>query len=285
MFGVYGIDLQILDSIPSEYQIQNNTIPSNIDPSTLSFQSKLLLAPLAFFASNLLTTVGVMDNGETRTIGRFWRLDTDLINPALTAVEMVLIRLNTDFTPSGNFPVHLNASGTRIGYDAAVCVQRWDPWIVETSNATTSSPSVVGIIAKGSGANPPPPSGKLKGHPITNNTRYLNVTRKDAAFRTAYNNSIGQMIKDNGRRGSYIPSPTVGPIVPPRTIFPLTPTYSAGCFSHQWHYAPWIHGALPRPARHHPRTDHCSQRSTVPSGVGIRRRTIVQRSNTGLYHL
>jgi len=216
MFGVYGIDPQdIFNTIPAEYQIQNNVVPSNIDPSTLSFLCKLLLAPLSFFASNLLTTVGVPDTGETLTIGRFWRLDLSLLNPGFTAVEMVLIRLDTSFASFGNFPVHLNASGTSIGYDAAVCVQRWDPWIVETSNATTSSPSVVGIVGKGSGGTSPQPSGKLKGHQIANNNRRLNVTGKDPAFRTAYNNSVGQMLKDNGRRGSYIPSPTVGPIAPP----------------------------------------------------------------------
>jgi len=220
MFGVYGIDPQeMFNSIPPENRIQNNVVPSSIDPSTLSFMSRLLLAPLSFFASNLLTTVEVADTGETLFIGRFWRLVLSLSDPGLTTVEMVLIRLDTDFASSGHFPVYWNASGTRIGYDAAVCVQRWDPWIVETSNATTSSPSVVGIVGKGSGGTSPQPSGKLKGHQIANNNRRLNVTGKDPAFRTAYNNSIGQMLKDNGRRGRYIPSPTVGPIAPPRVQY------------------------------------------------------------------
>ena len=253
---MYGIDLQTSGMIPPEYQIQNNTIPSNIDPSTLSFQSKLLLAPLSFFVSNLLTTVEATDTGETLAIGRFWRLDNSFVYPGLTTVEMVLIRLDTDFASSAHFPVYWNVSGTRIGYDAAVCVQRWDPWIVETSNTTTSSPSVVGIVAKGSGGTLPQPSGKLKGHPVTN-TRRLNVAGKDAAFRTVYNNSFGQMIKDNGRSGRYIPSPTVGPIVPPHTTFLLTPTYSTGSFSHQWRWASWIHRALPGPGRHYPRTGQC----------------------------
>ena len=219
MFGILG-------TVPAtpEFQIQNNTVPPNIDPSTISFQSKLLLAPPPFFASNLLTTVGVTDTGETLAIGRVWSLDLSPVSPGLTTVEMVLIRLNTDFTPSGRFPVYLNESGTRIGYDAVVCVHKWEPWIVETSNTTTSPPSVLRIVAKGSGGTLLQPSGELKGHPITN-TRHLNVTGKDSAFRTAYNNSFGQMLKDNGRSGRYIPSPTVGPIVPPGTTFLLTPTY------------------------------------------------------------
>ena len=230
MFGISG-------TVPGtpEFQIQNKNVPPNIDPSTLSFQSKLLLAPLSFLAPNLLTTVGVADTGETLFIGRVWRLDFSAGFPGLTTVEMVLIRLDTNFAPLGRFPVYLNESGTRVGYDAAVCVHRWEPWMVQASNATTSPPSLLGIIAKGSGGTPPQPSGKRKGDPIVNTTRYLNTVGKDSAFRAAYNNSFGQMIKDNGRSGRYIPSPTVGPIVPPRTTFLLTLTYSTGRLSHQRH--------------------------------------------------
>jgi len=251
MFGISGNV-----SVAPEFQIQNDTVPPNIDPSTLYAQSKLLLAPLSFFASNLLTTVGVMDTGETLAISRFWSLDFNLVDPGFTAVEMVLIRLNTAFAPSGRFPVYLNESGTTTGYEAAVCVHRWEPWIVETSNTTTSPPSVLRIIAKGSGGTLPHPSGKIRGAPIAN-TRRLNVTGKNSAFRTVYNNSFGPMLKDNGRSGRYIPSPTVGPIVPPGTTFFLTPTYSTGRFSHRWRWTFWIHRALPRPACDYPRTGQC----------------------------
>jgi len=200
--------------------------------------------------------VGALDTGETLFIGRVWRLDLNLLSPGLTTVEMVLVRLNTAFAPSGRFPVYLNESGTTTGYDAAVCVHRWEPWIVETSNTTTSPPSVLRIIAKGSGGALPPPSGELQSDPITN-TRRLNVTGKDSAFRTVYNNSFGQMLKDNGRIGRYIPSPTVGLIVPPPTTFLLTPASSTGRFSHRWRWTFWIHRALPRTPRGYPWTGQC----------------------------
>jgi len=143
-------------------------------------------------------------------------------HPGYTAVEMVLIRLNTSFTPSGRFPVYsekslpdVNGTETRIGYDAAVCLQKYEPWIVETYNTSIVSPSTLRIIEKAS--NSSLPSGKIQGDPITNGTRYLNTTNKDVAFWVAHSNGINQIWKDNDRGSSYVPSPTVGPAVPPPT--------------------------------------------------------------------
>jgi len=54
------------------------------------------------------------------------------------SLEIVLVRLNNSFVPSGQFPVfnevpETDAAGreTRIGYDAAVCVELYEPWVVE----------------------------------------------------------------------------------------------------------------------------------------------------------
>lgn len=54
------------------------------------------------------------------------------------SVEIVLVRLNNSFVPSGQFPVfsevpEIDAMGkeTRIGYDAAVCVELYEPWVIE----------------------------------------------------------------------------------------------------------------------------------------------------------
>jgi len=53
-------------------------------------------------------------------------------------VEIVLVRLNNSFVPSGQFPVFSEVPGidaggreTRIGYDAAVCVELYEPWVIE----------------------------------------------------------------------------------------------------------------------------------------------------------
>jgi len=53
-------------------------------------------------------------------------------------VEIVLVRLNNSFVPAGQFPVfsevpEVDAGGreTRIGYDAAACVELYEPWVIE----------------------------------------------------------------------------------------------------------------------------------------------------------
>lgn len=60
-------------------------------------------------------------------------------------------RLNTTYSTSGTFAIYsddfvLDANGTemRIGYDAAVCLELYEPYIVETYNSTTGVPSSTG---------------------------------------------------------------------------------------------------------------------------------------------
>jgi len=209
----------------------NDTIPSNIDPSTISYLSKFLLTPLAFFASNPCTTVKWWNNGvghsfHTRTI-----LDAGSVgNQGWMTAETVLIRLNTSFIPSGRFPVYSNESlpdanrvKTRIGYDAAVCLQRYEPWIIEVHNASIGSPSALRIVGRGYDGTSQLPSGNIRGTPIVN-TRNLNTTGKYTAFFLAHNGVVNQMVKDNGRDYPYVPSPTVGFVVPSRSTLILTLT-------------------------------------------------------------
>ena len=142
-------------------------------------------------------------------------------NQGWTSVETVLIRFDTRFTPSGRFPVHFNKtepgeSGliTRIGYDAAVCVQKYEPWITETYNTSTGSASALKIIGGGNNSTLQSPDGKIRGDRISDITRDLNTTRKDLAFAVARKISINQLMKLTASRdGFYIPSPTVGPVV------------------------------------------------------------------------
>ena len=199
-----------------------------------------------------------------------------------TAVETFVLRFDTEDTPSGRFPVYLNMSlphadwlpGHVIGYDAAVCIQRYEPWIIEAYNTSIASPSALRIVGKGSFSTPLSPSGNIQGVPIEN-TRYLNTTGKESAIRVAYGNSLNKMVKELSRNDDYLPSPTVGPAMPPRTTFLLT-SYPVGRFFYRRHWTLWIRRTLQRPTRGHPRTDLCGLHSTVHRGVGTHRRTIVR---------
>ena len=201
--------LQDLDS--------NDTIPSVIDPSKISYLGEFLILSTSF-VSDSRTAVKWWQTGTAHSFHSHPIPDTDVISDQVwTTVETVLIRLNTSFTPSGRFPVYSNESvtdangvETRIGYDAAVCVEMHEPWIIEAYNTSVGSPTTLRIDEKGY-RNTSLPSGKIQGDPIQN-TRYLNTTGKNLAFVVAHDNSINQMLKDNGRDFFYVPSPTVGPV-------------------------------------------------------------------------
>ena len=185
------------------------TIPSNIDPSTISFFSEVLSIPLAFFMSHPCATVDAADNSNSVTIASARDLERD--SGGWTSVDVFLIRSADMYTPSGHFPVYMNKSATYlIGCDAAACVQRYEPWVVEVANKSTVSPSVLRVVGRGDGSPPLPPSGAIRGAPLAN-LRYLNTTEKLGPFRIGHDNSVYQIMSDNRRDPHpYFPFPAVG---------------------------------------------------------------------------
>jgi len=138
-------------------------------------------------------------------------------NQGWTTVETILLRFYTAYTPSGRFPVYLDSpidvDERWMGYDAAVCVRKYEPWIIETYNATITSPSALRVIGKADGSTPLLPSGNIQGDQIKN-TRYLNTTEKSQAFAVAHRISVELVTKDNNLDGRYRPYLTVGSVVP-----------------------------------------------------------------------
>lgn len=69
-------------------------------------------------------------------------------------LENIIVRLNTTYTQSGKFSRYgdeiLDAAGnpTYIGYDAAVCLELFEPWILETYNSTVGLPNSLRIVDK-----------------------------------------------------------------------------------------------------------------------------------------
>ena len=70
-------------------------------------------------------------------------------------MENILVRLNTTFAPKGTFGTRSNHSipnkdgfATFIGYDAAVCLELYEPWIVEVYNSSVGFPSSMRIVDK-----------------------------------------------------------------------------------------------------------------------------------------
>ena len=154
-------------------------------------------------------------------------------NQGWMTVDTAVIRLNTSLTPSGRFPVYWNESlrrfgQVRLGFDAVVCVQKYEPWIIEAYNTSTGSSFASRIVEKQSNLDSTSlsPSGTIRGAQVEN-TRYLNTTGKDIVFSAAHGFSLNRFTEANddlGRttRGLYTPTSTVGPAVPPCATILLT---------------------------------------------------------------
>jgi len=208
---------------------KNLTIPSNLDTSAVSYVGEFSSPPLAFFISNTCTAAKLPNNGEGV------RLHS--ITPKVagdqgwTTVETAFIQLDTGYTPFGRFPGYWdrpvpNQADVKVGYDAAVCVQRYEPWIVEAYNSSTGSSFALRIVGKGDGSTSLSPGGNLQGAPITN-TGYLNSTGKGFVFSSVHNHSVSRFWESNTDQGHYytgqcLPTPIVGPVLPPRTTLLLT---------------------------------------------------------------
>ena len=171
-------------------------------------------APLASPVSNPYTTVRSAEDHQGISLHSIVdSYPSPVGDQGWTTVETVLIQLSTTSTPSGRFPV----VSTGTGFDAAVCVQKYEPWIVGVYNTSIAPPSALGIIKRGEGSTSLLPSGNIRGAQIGGTTRYLNATQKYSAFVVAHTNSIHRMkeVSSGDPDFLYRPFLTVGPVVPP----------------------------------------------------------------------
>jgi len=243
-----------------------DTIPSNINSSTISFLCEFLSTHLTLFMSHSRSAAAWHHSVFSATFDSIMPPITGV--QAWTIVDIVLVRLNTSLTPSGKFPVYSDTPpqgydwpGTRLGFDAAVCVQRYEPWILEAYNATTGPPHALGIIGKVNTSVSVSPSGSIRGARIAN-TGYLNTTGKEIVIEAAHINSVYRMLDVNNDQGhdwgSCAPTPAVGPAVPLQPTSLLTLTYFTDCFFHGREWNSGIHRTVSNQVRRYPRTGGCS---------------------------
>ena len=235
---MYNIDLPTQFTGPDPFDLKY-IIPSNIDPSTISYVGEFLPVIPTIPLSNPRTTARSKDDGSP--VGLL-SVDINLADDqGWATLDTVFIRLETHYTPSGHFPVYSDLPSHRtIGYDAAVCVQKYESWIIETYNASITSPSLFQIIGKGNWSTPLLPSGSIRGTPIAD-TRYLNMTGKRNVFSYANRDAVNRMGNDINTEESYNPNDAVSPTMLPPTAFFLTSAYSADRVSRGEHWTAWIH--------------------------------------------
>ncbi|KAJ7727961.1 hypothetical protein B0H16DRAFT_1894321 [Mycena metata] len=137
------------------------------------------------------------------------------------SIEILLVRLNTTNTPNGTFLTHsdipvpdITGKNTFIGYDAAVCLELYEPWVLETYNNSIGVPITTRIVNKGNtilNANTTQFKEINIAPPLRDPTlkRYLNSSNLATVYDIAHGNSANQLLKDNGRDSFYVPSPTL----------------------------------------------------------------------------
>ncbi|KAG6828760.1 hypothetical protein H0H92_006839 [Tricholoma furcatifolium] len=123
------------------------------------------------------------------------------------SVEEVLVRLNTTYAPNGTFAVESSQSvpdaqgnPTRIGYDAAVCVEVFEPWIVNVYNSSTvGQPNSISIVGPGNEVESVNATEKLVGPPLSttdpNAARQLNSSDMASVYEIAHDNAVNQLLK------------------------------------------------------------------------------------------
>ena len=137
------------------------------------------------------TPAGFSDNGAAHSFHSLPPITGEGGNGWI-GTEIALVRLNTSYTPNGKFPVYSNttivdASGfnSRIGYDAVVCVELYEPYVMETYNSSLSVPRTESIAGL-DGSTDFESSARNKGPHYGGYTRALNSTGKDAAYYIRY---------------------------------------------------------------------------------------------------
>jgi len=127
----------------------------------------------------------------------------------------------------------MNTRGYELGYDAAVCIQKYEPWIIEAYNTSLAPPSILRIVEKWDGSTSLSPGGNIQGPPIAG-TRYLNTSSKVHSFKAALINGGLKLVRSNEDfLRDYVPTPTVSLAEPQRAPFILTSTHSTGRFFHR----------------------------------------------------
>jgi len=145
---------------------------------------------LAFLCADL-SPAGFWDNGVAHSFHNLTSINGESGN-GWVGTETVLVRLNNSYAPNANFPVWSedsieDASGfsSRIGYDAVVCLEMYEPWIVQIYNSSLGVPTTMAVVGKSATTDFETDDGNRGPH-LDSYTRALNSTGKYSAYYVRY---------------------------------------------------------------------------------------------------
>ncbi|KAF9040663.1 hypothetical protein BJ165DRAFT_1530546 [Panaeolus papilionaceus] len=159
--------------------------------------------------SVIATAARFANNGVTQTLMSN-PLTLGAEGTGFITLETVLIRLNTDFAPNGQFSLQSTLSNSKVGFDSAVCLQVYEPYIIQVYNSSIGLPNTVNITSRSADFQPSDRE-KMLGAPLSDSavTRKLNSTGLRNVYIVTHQNSINSLLKDNGPEAGYRPSPSI----------------------------------------------------------------------------
>ena len=169
----------------------NDTLPSGVSKEELAYIGAFVLcASISIFSADI-APVWFQDNGMAHSTGSYSPTVGELGN-GWVGVETVLVRLNNSYAPNATFSVWNadpieDASGfsSRIGYDAVVCLEMCEPWIVQIYNSSLGVPTTMAIVGKSATTDFETDDGNTGPH-LDSYTRALNSTGKDPTYYVRY---------------------------------------------------------------------------------------------------
>ncbi|PVF96314.1 hypothetical protein CPB86DRAFT_736976 [Serendipita vermifera] len=173
---------------PTRFLQNNDTVPESVDLSQMGFVGYWWNNGVAHSFKSTPLEYGSSGNG--------W-----------VELDVMMVRLETMYAPGGTFKAR--SEDGKLGFDAAVCVEAIEPWVVDTYNATTGRVTTLRIAGKGDLSTVHLNYGKQKNRSIKGLSMGVNSTGKLDVFGLAHGNSRNQILKDNGRDFWYVPNPTL----------------------------------------------------------------------------
>ncbi|KDQ11376.1 hypothetical protein BOTBODRAFT_459445 [Botryobasidium botryosum FD-172 SS1] len=122
-------------------------------PSTTPWNSSAILQgsdtlPAGLDPSTIYNALAKQPDGASHSGSFFW-LDDGTRGQGWMLVDVHLVRINTAIPRNGSFPVTASVNGSLIGYDAAVCLEVVEPWILQAYNITGGSPYTTEFFGRG----------------------------------------------------------------------------------------------------------------------------------------
>jgi len=192
LFSSFSMSLPDKFKTPNlSFLSSNDSLPASVNQSDVAYIGMFVSRANSSMSRADTASAGFWDNGVAHSFHSLTPVMGEAGN-GWVGTEIVLVRLNNSYTPNAKFPVYgetsaVDASGfnSRIGYDAVVCVEVYEPWIVEIYNSSLGVPTTGGIISK-SPSTDFEADRRNRGPHLNSYTRALNSTGKDSAYHVRY---------------------------------------------------------------------------------------------------